>query len=114
MESNDSGQTNNTNPKRPKASAWGVRAVQFGAAVLAVACAFGLTYLWPERSGLDIDIDTSARAQEVRTHAPYDLTRRVLLLGDFDPASHDREDGRRERLTSRWIPDSACVSTSSV
>lgn len=79
MESNDSGQTNNTNPQRPNGSAWGVRAVQFGAAILAVACAFGLTYLWPERSGLDIDIDTSARAQEVRTHAPYDLTRRVLL-----------------------------------
>lgn len=40
----------------------------------AVALAFGLTYLWPQRNGLDFNIDGSAQAQEVRAEEAYDLT----------------------------------------
>ena len=39
----------------------------------AVSVAFGLTYFW-EPNGLDFSIDGSARAQEVREQAAYDLT----------------------------------------
>ena len=42
--------------------------LQAGIGVLAIAGAFALTYLYPDRNGLDIDIDNSARAQEVRAH----------------------------------------------
>ncbi|MCB9591555.1 MAG: PDZ domain-containing protein [Sandaracinaceae bacterium] len=40
----------------------------------AVALAFGLTYFWPQRNGLDFNIDGSAHAQEVRSEGAYDLT----------------------------------------
>lgn len=40
----------------------------------AVALAFGLTYFWPQRNGLDFNIDGSAQAQEVRSQEAYDLT----------------------------------------
>ncbi|GAB4217154.1 MAG: hypothetical protein OHK0013_44380 [Sandaracinaceae bacterium] len=58
---------------------WGTRAVQSVLALIAIGSAFGITYLWPERNGLDLDIDNSARAQEVRAHEPYDLTQRALM-----------------------------------
>lgn len=45
----------------------------------AVIIAFGLTYFWPQRNGLDLDIDSSARAQEARSTAPYDLTQLALM-----------------------------------
>lgn len=53
-------------------------------AVGAVALAFGLTFFWPQRNGLDFDVDGSARAQELRESENYDLTelqimRRVIL-----------------------------------
>ena len=43
-------------------------------AVGAVAAAFALTFFWPQRNGLDFNIDGSARAQEVREQEAYDLT----------------------------------------
>ncbi|MBX3270039.1 MAG: PDZ domain-containing protein [Sandaracinaceae bacterium] len=43
-------------------------------ALAAVALAFGLTHFWPERNGLDFNIDGSAHAQEVRSQGAYDLT----------------------------------------
>lgn len=45
----------------------------------AVALAFGLTYFWPERNGLDFNIDGSAQAQEVRDEEAYDLTELRVL-----------------------------------
>ena len=51
--------------------------VALGAA--AVAVAYAITYGWPERNGMDLDIDSSARAQEVHAHEPYDLTQLSLL-----------------------------------
>jgi carboxyl-terminal processing protease len=57
----------------------GARLAQAGLALGAVVLAFGLTYLWPQRNGLDYDIDSSARAQEVRSTAPYDLTQLSLM-----------------------------------
>jgi len=45
----------------------------------AVALAFGLTCFWPERNGLDFNIDGSAQAQEVRDEAAYDLTELRVL-----------------------------------
>ncbi|HEY8428342.1 MAG TPA: MXAN_5808 family serine peptidase, partial [Sandaracinaceae bacterium] len=39
----------------------------------AVLVAFGLTQIW-EQNGLDVNIDASARAQEVRSGEAYDLT----------------------------------------
>lgn len=43
-------------------------------AVAALGTALVLTYGWQKRNGLDLDIDSSARAQEVRDREPYDLT----------------------------------------
>lgn len=73
----------------------------FGA--IAVAAAFGITYFWPERSGLDIDIDSSARAQEVRSSQPYDLSQlrilnRVLLQVVDHYVEPERIDSRRMLL----------------
>ncbi len=42
-------------------------------ALSAVLVAFGLTQLW-EQNGLDLNIDASARAQEIRQAEAYDLT----------------------------------------
>src|SRR5690606_4603102 len=42
-------------------------------ALSAVLVAFGLTQAW-EQNGLDLNIDASARAQEVRQGEAYDLT----------------------------------------
>jgi carboxyl-terminal processing protease len=64
---------------RNERSPWVTRAIQLVLAVIAIVSAFGITYLWPERNGLDLDIDNSARAQEVRAHQPYDLTQRALM-----------------------------------
>jgi len=66
-------------PPRREPGSLGVRVAQVAASLLAIVGAFALTYLWPERNGLDIDIDNSARAQEVRAHAPYDLSQRALM-----------------------------------
>lgn len=43
-------------------------------ALAAISVAFGLTYFWPQNNGLDFNIDSSARAQEVRDEEAYDLT----------------------------------------
>ncbi len=56
-----------------------VRWAQALIALVAVVGAFALTYLYPQRNGLDLDIDNSARAQEVRAREPYDLTRLTLM-----------------------------------
>ena len=50
------------------------------AAFLAVAMAFGITFVWPRRNGLDFDIDSSPRAQ-AGGHGtqPYDLTELRVL-----------------------------------
>ncbi|MFK7992224.1 MAG: MXAN_5808 family serine peptidase, partial [Sandaracinaceae bacterium] len=42
-------------------------------ALSAVGLAFALTFFWPQRNGLDFNIDGSARAQEVREQEGYDL-----------------------------------------
>ncbi|MFO0681135.1 MAG: MXAN_5808 family serine peptidase [Sandaracinus sp.] len=55
------------------------RARHAALAIGAVVIAFGLTYFWPQRNGLDLDIDSSARAQEARSTAPYDLTQLALM-----------------------------------
>ena len=59
-------------PERPRAS--GGRWWKPALAVGAVGVAFGLTFFWPQRNGLDFNIDSSARAQEVRDQEAYDLT----------------------------------------
>lgn len=64
-------------PRRAKPGR--ARLVQAIVALLAIASAFALTYLYPDRNGLDLDIDSSARAQEVRAREPYDLTQRTLM-----------------------------------
>jgi carboxyl-terminal processing protease len=90
-EANDSGhdahdREGRQRPSRPEppptklpTRAGATRLLQVGVGVLAIAGAFALTYLYPERNGLEIDIDNSARAQEVRAHEPYDLTQRALM-----------------------------------
>ena len=52
---------------------------QIGMGLAAVAVAYAITYGWPERNGMDLDIDSSARAQAVDAHEPYDLTQLALL-----------------------------------
>jgi carboxyl-terminal processing protease len=49
------------------------------AAALAVAMAFGITFVWPRRNGLDFDIDGSSRARAAHERAPYDLTQVAVL-----------------------------------
>jgi carboxyl-terminal processing protease len=68
-----------TSSPAPRGGGWGARVLQAALGMLAIAAAFGITYFWPERNGLDLDIDNSARAQEVRAHEPYDLTQRALM-----------------------------------
>jgi len=48
-------------------------------ALLAVAAAFTLTFVWPKQNGLPVDIDGSPRAQAARDRDPYDLTRLAVL-----------------------------------
>ncbi len=48
-------------------------------AVVAVAAAFTVTFVWPKQNGLDIDIDGSARARAARNRDPYDLTQLQVL-----------------------------------
>lgn len=49
------------------------------AALIAVAAAFTVTFVWPRRNGLDIDIDGSPRAKAARNLEPYDLTQLQVL-----------------------------------
>jgi carboxyl-terminal processing protease len=58
---------------------WQRRVARIGLPLLAVGMSVGLTYLWPQRNGLDFDIDSSARAQEVRSREPYDLTQLTVM-----------------------------------
>ena len=55
------------------------RAAHVLLSLAAIGAAYGITYGWPERNGMDLDIDSSARAQAVTEHAPYDLTQLTLL-----------------------------------
>ena len=54
----------------------------------AVLLAFTITFVWPQRNGLDIDIDASPRAQAARNREPYDarelkvLNRAILEVND--------------------------------
>jgi carboxyl-terminal processing protease len=64
---------------RPRRSRAGARFAQAGVGLGAILVAFGLTYFWPQRNGLDLDIDSSARAQEARSTEPYDLTQLQLM-----------------------------------
>ncbi len=48
-------------------------------ALAAVAVASGLALVWPKHSGLDFNLDSSARAQEVRDREAYDLSRLTVL-----------------------------------
>jgi carboxyl-terminal processing protease len=48
-------------------------------ALFAVSFAFGLTFLWPMRNGLDLDFGGSERAQAARNLGPYDLTKLQVL-----------------------------------
>ena len=58
---------------------WQSRIAQASLAVAAIGAAVALTYVWPHRNGLDLDIDSSARAQEVRSRQPYDLTQLTVM-----------------------------------
>lgn len=49
-------------------------------ATFAVVVAGTLTFVYPRHNGLGVDLDTSARAQDVRRREPYDL-RRVRVFG---------------------------------
>jgi carboxyl-terminal processing protease len=65
-------------PAAPPRS-FGPRIAQGALAFGAIVIAFALTYAFPRRNGLDLDIDNSARAQEARVTAPYDLTHLQLM-----------------------------------
>ncbi len=58
---------------------WRSRLAKVSLAIFAIGAAAGLTYIWPQRNGLDLDIDSSARAQEVRRREPYDLTQLTVM-----------------------------------
>ncbi len=47
--------------------------------LVAVVAAFTLTFVRNEPNGLDVDIDTSSRAQAARNQDPYDLTQLQVL-----------------------------------
>jgi carboxyl-terminal processing protease len=44
-----------------------------------ILVAFTVTFAWPQQNGLDIDIDSSPRAQAARNRDPYDLTELQVL-----------------------------------
>jgi carboxyl-terminal processing protease len=46
----------------------------------AVLGALVVTFVYPKHNGLDLDLDRSARAQEVRKKDPYDLSQQRVLL----------------------------------
>lgn len=65
--------------------------------LLAVLAAFTLTFGWPRQNGLEIDIDTSPRAQAARLKDPYDLTKlQVLNRTVLEVKDHYVEPGRLE------------------
>ncbi len=77
----------------------------FVLAAFAFIAAMFLTYVSPRRNALDLDIDASARAQEVRRAAPYDLTRlyiweRVMRNVVDSYVDRDRIDWKRMLLAS--------------
>src|SRR5204863_3191263 len=49
------------------------------AALFALLLAFGITFVWPRRNGLDFDIDISQRAHAAHDKRPYDLTQLAVL-----------------------------------
>ena len=58
-------------------------------ALAAVATAFILTFVWPPRNGLQVDIDGSGRAQAAANRDPYDLTElKVLNRALFEVKDH--------------------------
>lgn len=46
---------------------------------MAIGLAFTVTFVWPKRNGLDIDIDASARAKAAKEKRPYDLSKLTVL-----------------------------------
>ncbi|MDW8246782.1 MAG: MXAN_5808 family serine peptidase [Sandaracinaceae bacterium] len=77
LESGEEGKESEA-PSFPPRPLW-LRFAQAGVGVGVVGLALALTYFQSEPNALDFDIDRSARAQEVRARAPYDLTRRTLM-----------------------------------
>ncbi|MFW6066746.1 MAG: MXAN_5808 family serine peptidase [Myxococcota bacterium] len=72
-------------------------------AAAAVVIAFTVTFVYPERNGLEIDIDGSPRAQAARNRDPYDLTQlQVLNRAILEVKDHyvepERIDARRMLL----------------
>ena len=64
-------------------------------ALSAVATAFLLTFGWPPRNGLQVDLDGSGRAQAAANMDPYDLTRlKVLNRAVFEVKDHYVEPDR--------------------
>lgn len=45
----------------------------------AVALAYGVTFVWPQRNGFGVEIDSSPRAQAARKRLPYDLSKLSVL-----------------------------------
>ncbi|MEM9073428.1 MAG: MXAN_5808 family serine peptidase [Myxococcota bacterium] len=50
-----------------------------GLVLVVLVAAFTLTFVWNKPNGLNIDIDTSSRAQAARNQDPYDLTQLQVL-----------------------------------
>jgi carboxyl-terminal processing protease len=64
-------------------------------ALAAVTTAFLLTFGWPPRNGLQVDLDGSGRAQAAANMDPYDLTRlKVLNRALFEVKDHYVEPDR--------------------
>ncbi|MAQ18378.1 MAG: peptidase S41 [Sandaracinus sp.] len=58
-------------------------------ALMAVVSAFFLTFGWPPRNGLQVDLDGSGRAQAAANMDPYDLTQlKVLNRALFEVKDH--------------------------
>lgn len=70
-------------------------------AVAAIGTAFTVTFVWPAgQNGLDIDIDSSPRAQAARNREPYDLSQVAVLSQVIRLVTHhyvepDRVDAKK-------------------
>jgi carboxyl-terminal processing protease len=74
-------------------------------ALAAVSAAFTVTFVYPERNGLDLDIDGSPRAQAARNREPYDLAElkvlnRAILEVKENYVEPQRVDSRRMLLAA--------------
>ena len=63
--------------------------------LVVVLAAFTISFGWPIQNGLQIDLDTSPRAQAARQKTPWDLTKLQVMNRVIHQVNDDYVDPRR-------------------